>query len=146
MPRLSGCTCWCWNGWQRGYSGFNDTVKRLMPGGQLPGLPGGKRARAGKRRYTSARLPKELTHDHCTKKRQRAQVKDRAMVRAAIYVRVSDPKQEKGYSLQTQLAGCREYAAAHGYTVSEDSEFIESHTATLLQRPQMDKLLDLAES
>ena len=31
--------------------------------------------------------------------------------RAAIYVRVSDPKQEAGYSLPTQEERCRAYAA-----------------------------------
>jgi site-specific DNA recombinase len=63
---------------------------------------------------------------------------------AAIYVRVSDPKQEKGYSLPTQLDGCRDYAAKHGYSVI--GEFVESHTATVLARPQMDKLLDQVEA
>jgi site-specific DNA recombinase len=68
------------------------------------------------------------------------------MERAAIYVRVSGTNQEKGFSIQTQLDGCRERAKQQNYSLLTEHEFVESHTATVLDRPQMEKLLDLAET
>src|SRR5919202_5287394 len=59
--------------------------------------------------------------------------------RAAVYVRVSDPKQEAGYSLPTQEARCREYAAEQGYQVAE--VYRETHTGTeLWERPELTRL------
>jgi site-specific DNA recombinase len=46
-----------------------------------------------------------------------AAVRESAPLRAAIYIRVSDPKQESGTSLETQEESCRRYCAEHGYTV-----------------------------
>jgi site-specific DNA recombinase len=37
--------------------------------------------------------------------------------RCAVYIRVSDPKQEANYSLRTQEEECRAYAATRGWTV-----------------------------
>src|SRR4051812_38204637 len=70
---------------------------------------------------------------------------------AAIYVRVSsaaqaeskdkaasaeDPKQET--SLDTQLARCREHAAAHGYVVHDAHIYREVYTGVeLWERPQL---------
>lgn len=60
---------------------------------------------------------------------------------AAIYVRVSDPSQESNYSLPTQEAACREFAAREGFVVSDAHVFREVHTATELhERPQLTKL------
>ncbi|MCL4545169.1 MAG: recombinase family protein [Chloroflexi bacterium] len=59
--------------------------------------------------------------------------------RAAVYIRLSDPRQADGYSLETQLAGCRAYAGKLGLTVV--SEFRETHTAVeLFERPELTKL------
>src|SRR5260221_511224 len=68
------------------------------------------------------------------------------MTRAAIYARVSSEKQRDNYSLDTQLDGCRKYALDRGLTVQADHEFVEAHTASVVSRPQLDKLLDLAET
>lgn len=56
---------------------------------------------------------------------------------AAIYVRVSTDKQEaEGYSLGTQEAACRKYAAEQGYAVAE--VYREVHTASeLYERPEL---------
>jgi DNA invertase Pin-like site-specific DNA recombinase len=50
--------------------------------------------------------------------------------RAAIYVRVSDPKQASNYSLPTQEERCRAYAAERGYSVVQ--VYRETHTGTQL--------------
>jgi site-specific DNA recombinase len=58
--------------------------------------------------------------------------------RAAIYARVSDPKQEANYSLPTQEAALRAYCAAQGYTLAEAHVYREVHTASeLWQRPAL---------
>ncbi len=59
--------------------------------------------------------------------------------RAAIYVRVSTDKQGENYSLPTQEARCRAYAAEHGYQVAE--VYRETHTGTeLWERPELTRL------
>ncbi len=59
--------------------------------------------------------------------------------RAAVYVRVSTDKQGENYSLPTQEARCRAYAAEHGYQVTE--VYRETHTASeLWQRPELTRL------
>ena len=62
--------------------------------------------------------------------------------RAAIYLRVSSAIQEdEGNSLVTQEAGCRRYAAGHGYAVAEEHVYHEVHTGTeLWERPQLTSL------
>ena len=61
--------------------------------------------------------------------------------RAAIYKRVSDPKQATGYSLDTQENACREYAQAHGYQVLEAHVYTEMHTGVeLWERPELTRL------
>jgi site-specific DNA recombinase len=56
--------------------------------------------------------------------------------RAAIYIRVSTDRQGDNYSLPTQEATCREYAAAQGYTVVD--VYRETHTGTeLWERPAL---------
>src|SRR5260221_9795549 len=64
------------------------------------------------------------------------------MTTAAIYARVSDPKQENNYSIGTQLDGCRDYAKRNGITVIE--ELSDVHTGTVLNRPAFDRLKALA--
>jgi site-specific DNA recombinase len=55
--------------------------------------------------------------------------------RAIVYVRVSDPKQERdGTSLETQEAACRRYAADHGYAVVVVHSDVHSG-ADLFERP-----------
>src|SRR5438067_6044745 len=59
--------------------------------------------------------------------------------RAALYVRVSTERQEENYSLATQEARCREYAAQHGYAVAD--VYRETHTGTeLWERPELTRL------
>jgi site-specific DNA recombinase len=61
--------------------------------------------------------------------------------RALLYLRVSSVKQEDGYSLATQEAGCRRYCAEQGYTVVE--VFREVFTGTEIEhRPQLRALRD----
>jgi len=62
--------------------------------------------------------------------------------RAAIYARVSTEDQRSNYSLPTQTDHCRAYAAKQGYVVV--AEFQEDFTGTALDRPELDKLRDLA--
>lgn len=64
-------------------------------------------------------------------------------MRAVIYCRVSDPKQEKNLSLPTQEKACREYCAREGYTVADDQVFIErGHDAKTTNRPEFLAMLD----
>lgn len=63
---------------------------------------------------------------------------------AVIYTRVSTEIQGEGYSLPTQLAGCRDYAEQHGYLV--DKEFEDLHTGTEIDRPGLNALLDFVRS
>lgn len=64
------------------------------------------------------------------------------MDRAAIYARVSTQGQsDDGTSLTSQLAACREYAAAHGYPVV--AEYDEVYTGTeLYDRPVLSRVRD----
>src|SRR5439155_25191862 len=50
--------------------------------------------------------------------------------RAAIYARVSDPKQESNYSLPSQEAAMRAYCAEQGYRLDEAHVYREVHTAS----------------
>jgi site-specific DNA recombinase len=63
---------------------------------------------------------------------------------AAIYARVSSEIQKENYSIGTQLEGCHAYAKQHGFTVVQ--EFIDAHTGTTLDRPEFDRLKQLAGS
>lgn len=54
------------------------------------------------------------------------------MPRTALYLRVSSTRQEDGYSLDTQEAGCRAYAAQHGLTVDECHVYRETQTGVEL--------------
>jgi site-specific DNA recombinase len=66
---------------------------------------------------------------------------ERNVKRAALYSRVSDPKQKDGTSLQTQEAACRKYAAEYGYTLDDAHVFVEVHTRTeLWERPALTRL------
>ena len=60
--------------------------------------------------------------------------------RAAVYVRVSDPKQERhGTSLATQEAACRNYCEERGWTVV--ATYADVHTgADLYERPSLSDL------
>lgn len=61
---------------------------------------------------------------------------------AVIYTRVSTEEQAKGYSLQTQLERCREYAQFHGYTVIAERE--DRHSGENLERAGLNSLIELA--
>jgi site-specific DNA recombinase len=63
------------------------------------------------------------------------------MVNAAIYARVSQDEQAKGYSLPTQLDACQKYATDRNYRVI--ATFSEDFTGTKLDRPELHKLRDL---
>lgn len=58
--------------------------------------------------------------------------------RAIIYVRVSTDEQTRGYSLQTQIEGCENYAAELGYQVV--AKFQEDYTGTVLDRPALNEM------
>ncbi len=64
-----------------------------------------------------------------------------APLRAAIYIRVSSPGQEDGYSLDTQLSECQAYAAEHGYSLDDRYVYREVHVGyELWERPQLTAL------
>lgn len=63
--------------------------------------------------------------------------------RAIIYVRVSTEEQGKGYSLQTQIEKCREFASKAGYIIV--AEFQDMHTGTELDRPGLSELYQYVE-
>ena len=66
---------------------------------------------------------------------------------AAIYCRVSTREQaDSGTSLETQLAACRKFAAAHDLQVDETLVVREDHTGTDLERPGLLRLLGDAQS
>ncbi len=63
------------------------------------------------------------------------------MKQALIYTRVSTEEQAKGYSLQTQLERCHEYATLHGYSVIAAKE--DRHSGEDLDRPGLNEILEL---
>lgn len=63
-------------------------------------------------------------------------------MRAVIYCRVSSERQEDNHSLGTQLAGCRKFAAEHGWEVVH--EVREVYSAGTLDRPGMGEVRRLA--
>src|SRR5438105_3466767 len=62
------------------------------------------------------------------------------MTNAVIYTRVSTEEQKKGYSLQTQLERCLEYAQQHEYVVL--GQFQDSKSGEELDRPGLEALYD----
>lgn len=58
-----------------------------------------------------------------------------------IYVRVSDPSQVEGTSLDTQEDKCREYAAREGYEVARIFRE-EGVSAKMMQRPEFSEALE----
>lgn len=65
--------------------------------------------------------------------------------KAAIYARVStDDQADKGYSLPSQLDGCRQYVEQLGYTVV--AEFRDDHSGAtpVIERPQGRRLAEMA--
>lgn len=62
---------------------------------------------------------------------------------AGIYPRVSTPAQAKRdrTSLQDQTLACREYAEAVGMVVDEACVRPEAYTSTVMQRPELNRLL-----
>lgn len=63
---------------------------------------------------------------------------------AAIYLRVSTPKQkEQGYSLDTQLPACLAYAQQYAFPVQDDHIFVDDESGTTPDRPGMQDLRDL---
>jgi site-specific DNA recombinase len=68
-----------------------------------------------------------------------------AMIRAAIYCRVSTDNQEtEGTSLQTQLEACLNYCQDKGYQVNH--QFSEAKSGLMLDRPKLDELRDLVRA
>jgi site-specific DNA recombinase len=64
--------------------------------------------------------------------------------RAALYGRVStDEQAEHGYSLQTQLEQCRQYATERGFSV--DAEITDDCSGATLERPGLDRLRVMVE-
>ena len=67
------------------------------------------------------------------------------MKRAAIYCRVSTDEQAKdGYSLQTQLDGCRKYAAEYGFSIIAELQDDCSGALEFKDRPQGKRIMELA--
>lgn len=61
---------------------------------------------------------------------------------AAIYARVSTDEQVDGTSLQTQLAECRAYAAAHGLALGDQGAYVdEGVSGSLGSRPALDRMM-----
>lgn len=59
---------------------------------------------------------------------------------AAIYSRVSTDEQSKGYSLQTQLEACQNYAKERRYSVV--ATFSDDYTGAAIDRPALNELRD----
>jgi site-specific DNA recombinase len=57
--------------------------------------------------------------------------------RAAIYIRVSSKNQEKGYSLETQLKGCKEYCEERGYSVEDRHIYSETMTGVIYREREI---------
>jgi site-specific DNA recombinase len=58
-------------------------------------------------------------------------------LRAAIYIRVSTKNQEKGYSLETQLEGCKKYCQERGYIVEEIHIYRETMTGVIYREREI---------
>jgi site-specific DNA recombinase len=70
-----------------------------------------------------------------------------ASVHAAIYARVSTEDQGKGYSIETQIAGCQRYAAQHGMAVWQSHVFVDRGiSGATLDRPGLDAMRKLIRS
>ncbi len=68
-------------------------------------------------------------------------------LRAAIYVRVSDPSQIEGHSLDAQARLCREYAGSKGFDVAHEyrDEGKSAASDSLKRRLQFRRILEDAE-
>ena len=60
--------------------------------------------------------------------------------RSIIYARVSTDEQTKGYSLQTQIEACKNYAIERGYRLLET--FSEDYSGATLDRPKLNAVRD----
>jgi DNA invertase Pin-like site-specific DNA recombinase len=61
--------------------------------------------------------------------------------RAAIYIRVSDPRQEEGYSFEFQEDSCRQFVTEHGWTIDPKHVFREVQSGAVLdERPELTRL------
>ena len=63
--------------------------------------------------------------------------------RAILYTRVSTEEQAKGYSLQTQLERCQDFALQKGYSVVEEVE--DRHSGEDLERPGLERLFQIVQ-
>jgi site-specific DNA recombinase len=59
---------------------------------------------------------------------------------SVIYARVSTDEQTKGYSLQTQIEACKQYAVQQGYIVLHI--FSEDYSGASLDRPELNNVRD----
>lgn len=62
------------------------------------------------------------------------------MRKAVIYARVSTEEQSKGYSLQTQIESCKQYAIERGHTICQ--VFPEDYSGATIDRPELNHLRD----
>lgn len=63
---------------------------------------------------------------------------------AVIYARVSTDEQGRGYSLPTQIDGCKKYAEEHGYILL--ATFQDAYTGTTLERPGLTELYEFIDT
>ena len=66
------------------------------------------------------------------------------MKRAFIYARVSDPDQIRGTSLESQVKLCTGAALAEGYLVRDEDILTEQFTASVMDRPVINKARAIA--
>ena len=68
-------------------------------------------------------------------------------VHAAIYARVSTDEQGRGYSIETQVAGCHQYARQHGMVVWDSHVFIDRGiSGAVMDRPALDAMRQIIRS
>lgn len=71
--------------------------------------------------------------------------RDRGIIVAALYARVSTDKQEKNDTIASQLDALHRTAAEGTYEVAPDHVFVDAHhSGARLDRPALDRLRDLA--
>jgi site-specific DNA recombinase len=64
----------------------------------------------------------------------------------ALYARVSTDQQADKYSLPSQLAAMRKYAAERGYRISEEFTFVDDYSGASLDRPALIALREAVRS
>ena len=68
------------------------------------------------------------------------------MMRAAVYARVSTPRQGREQTMESQLSALREWASEKGYELPTENIYVdEGYSGSRLDRPGLDALRDGAE-